>query len=93
MRAWFEGLDQREQMGVLALSFAVALYILYMFIWSPLHSMRDALEVQNRGVAGSLQRVDVMVSGIMHLRDSGARPGATTHGLAFWPGSGGRGGW
>ena len=31
---------------------------------------------QNRGVAGTLQRVDAMVSEVIKLRDSGARPGA-----------------
>jgi type II secretory pathway component PulM len=71
MKAWFLQLNQREQMSLLALGLALALYMLYMFIWSPLDSMRESLQVQNQGVAGSLQRVDTMVSEILQLRDSG----------------------
>lgn len=73
MKAWFLQLQRREQLSLLALGFTVALYLLYMLLWSPLHSMRDGMEAQNRGVAESLQRVDAMVSEIMYLRDSGAR--------------------
>jgi len=74
MKAWFMQLAQREQMSLLALALVVALYIVYMVIWSPVHDMRDALQEQNRGVAAMLQRVDAMVSEVMHLRDSGAQP-------------------
>jgi type II secretory pathway component PulM len=73
MKAWFLQLNQREQTSLLALGLALALYMLYMFIWSPLDSMRDSLQVQNQGVAGSLQRVDTMVSEILQLRDSGTQ--------------------
>ena len=73
MKAWFLQLNQREQMSLLALGFALALYLLYMFIWSPLDNARDSLQVQNQGVAGSLQRVDAMVSEILQLRDSGTQ--------------------
>lgn len=73
MKTWFAQLNQREQVSVLVLAFALVLYCLYMFIWSPLHTMRDNLSRQNQGVAGSLERVDAMVSEIMQLRDSGAR--------------------
>ncbi len=74
MKAWFMQLEQREQMSLLVLALAVALYLVYMVIWSPVHDMRDALQEQNRGVAAMLQRVDAMVSEVMHLRDSGAKP-------------------
>ncbi len=60
-------------MSLLALGFALTLYLLYMVIWAPLDSMRDSLRVQNQGVASSLQRVDAMVSEILQLRDSGTR--------------------
>jgi type II secretory pathway component PulM len=43
-------------------------------VWSPLDGARDRLAEQNVGVAGSLQRVDAMVSEITRLRESGARP-------------------
>ena len=73
MKSWFSELDQREQMSLLVLGFALLLYTLYMFIWSPLHTMRDNLARQKQGVAASLERVDTMVSEIMQLRDGGAR--------------------
>jgi type II secretory pathway component PulM len=73
MKAWFLQLNQREQTSLLALGLALALYVLYMFIWSPLDGMRDSLQVQNQGAAGTLQRVDAMVSEILQLRDSGTQ--------------------
>ncbi len=51
---------------------ALTLYLLYMMLLSPLGAARDSLVQQNQGVAQSLQRVDVMVSQILQLRDSGA---------------------
>ena len=75
MKAWFTQLNQREQMSLLVLGFALALYLLYMLVWSPLDSRRQSLATQNEGVAGSLQRVDAMVSELMHLRDSGMQAG------------------
>ena len=76
MKSWFSQLEQREQMSLLVLGFFLAAYLIYMIVWSPLASMRDQLQEQNRGVAGTLQRVDAMVSEVIKLRDSGARPGA-----------------
>ena len=76
MKSWFSQLEQREQMSLLALGFVLAAYVIYMVVWSPLASMRDELQEQNRGVAGTLERVDAMVSEVIKLRDSGVRPGA-----------------
>jgi general secretion pathway protein M len=73
MKDWLQQLNQREQVSLLALGFALAAYLLYMLVWSPLDGMRDSLQVQNQGVAGSLQRVDAMVSEILQLRDSGTQ--------------------
>lgn len=75
MKAWFTQLNQREQMSLLVLGFALALYLLYMLVWSPLDSQRQSLATQNEGVAGTLQRVDAMVSELMQLRDSGMQAG------------------
>jgi type II secretory pathway component PulM len=75
MSAWFLKLEQREQLSLLALAGVLVLYMLYMFVWSPLHNMRDDLAQQNRGVAESLQRVDAMVSEVMQLRDSDRQVG------------------
>jgi general secretion pathway protein M len=71
MKGWFLQHNQREQVSLLVLAFALGLYLLYMLVWSPLDSLRDKLEVQNRGVAETLQRVDAMVSEVMQIRDSG----------------------
>ncbi len=68
MRSWFSQFNQREQLSLLVLAIALGFYLLYMLVWSPLASQRDQLEVQNRGVAASLQRVDAMVSEVMQLR-------------------------
>jgi general secretion pathway protein M len=73
MKDWLQQLNQREQVSLLALGFALAAYLLYMLVWSPLDGMRDRLQVQNQVVAGSLQRVDAMVSEILQLRDSGTQ--------------------
>ena len=74
MRSWFLQLNQREQLSLLVLGLAIGLYLLYVLVWSPLDGARDRLAEQNVGVAGSLQRVDAMVSEITRLRESGARP-------------------
>ena len=68
MKNWFLQFDQREQMSLLVLGFALGMYLLYMLVWSPLAGQRDRLEAQNRGVAASLERVDVMVSEVLQLR-------------------------
>lgn len=71
MKEWFAGLNQREQMSLLALGIALALYLVYMVAWAPLAERRSALAVQNESVAQSLQRVDAMVSEIIRLREGG----------------------
>lgn len=76
MREWFAGLNQREQLSLLILGAALLLYLLYMLVWSPLAERRAELAAQNTAIAGSLSRVDAMVSELAGLRESGARPGA-----------------
>ena len=63
-------------MSLLALGLVLVLYLLYVLLWSPLDSKRDSLEVQNRSVSGTLQRVDAMVSELLHLRDTGVQAGS-----------------
>ena len=75
MKNWFAGLTQREQLSLLILGGVLALYLSYMLLVAPLSSARDDLARQNEGVAASLQRVDVMVSQILTLRESGAQTG------------------
>jgi len=72
LKDWFAGLNQREQMSLLVLGFALGLYLVFMLVWSPLAERRAQLELQNQGVAQSLQRVDAMVSEILSLREGGA---------------------
>jgi type II secretory pathway component PulM len=72
LKDWFTGLNQREQLSLLVLGFALGLYLIYTLVWSPLAERRAQLEQQNQGVAQSLQRVDAMVSEIMRLREGGA---------------------
>lgn len=79
MKSWFSQFNQREQLSLLVLGVALGLYLLYMLVWSPLAGQRDRLEDQNRGVAASLQRVDVMVSEVLQLR---AEEGSSTGGAS-----------
>lgn len=76
MKQWYAGLTQREQLSLLAMGFAVALYLVFVLLLAPLADARDRMAQQNRGVAETLERVDVLVSQIMHLRASGSDSGA-----------------
>jgi general secretion pathway protein M len=76
MKEWFFQRNQREQMSLLVLSAAVSLYLLYMFVWSPLDTRRAQLALQNTAIAESRVRVDTMVSQLLELRDGGAKAGA-----------------
>ena len=71
MKQWFMGLTQREQLSLFIMGLAVALYLAFVIFIAPLSQARDRMVVQNRGVAESLQRVEVLVSQILHLRETG----------------------
>jgi general secretion pathway protein M len=71
MKQWFTGLTEREQLSLLIMGLAVALYLAFVIVIAPLSQARDRMVVQNRGVAESLQRVEVLVSQILHLRETG----------------------
>jgi general secretion pathway protein M len=43
MRAWFDSLETRERMMVVAGSALLVLFLLYVLVWSPVHSGYDAL--------------------------------------------------
>lgn len=75
MKEWFAQLNQREQMSLLALGLAVALYLLYVLVWSPLDSQREQLALQNAAIAESQVRVDAMVSELLQLRAGGVKTG------------------
>ena len=76
MKDWFDALEQREQLSLVVLGFALGLYLLYMLAWAPLAEQGAQLAVQNEGAAQSLQRVDAMVSEIIRLRDGGSASAA-----------------
>lgn len=72
MKDWYEGLTQREQLSVVVLGVALALYMIYLLAVAPIAGARAEMERQNRALSESLQRVDVMASQILQLRESGA---------------------
>ena len=43
MRAWFDSLEARERMMVFAGATLLVLFLLYVLVWSPIHSGYDAL--------------------------------------------------
>ncbi len=75
MKEWFAQLNQREQMSLLALGLALALYLLYIVVWSPLNSQREQLALQNSAIAESQVRVDAMVTELLQLRAGGVKTG------------------
>jgi len=76
VKEWFSQLNQREQLSLLLLSSALLLYLLYIFVLSPLESQREQLIAQNSAVTESQGRVDAMVSQLLQLRQGGAKAGA-----------------
>lgn len=75
MKEWYQSLTQREQLSVVALGLAVALYAVYSVAVKPIASARDEMARQNLALAESLQRVDAMASQVLQLRQSGAGNG------------------
>ncbi|MFV0478061.1 MAG: type II secretion system protein GspM [Parahaliea sp.] len=71
MSHWFGRFNRREQLCLLALALIVPLYLLYILLWAPLNERRAQLVIRNQATAESLQRVDVMVSQVLHLRANG----------------------
>ena len=71
MNKWFLRFNTREQLSLLVMSAAVALYILYAFIWTPLSSARDDMALRNQSTVELLHRVDSMVSEVQALKASG----------------------
>ncbi|QFU75023.1 type II secretion system protein M [Halioglobus maricola] len=75
MKEWYESLTQREQLSLVLLGLALALYFVYALAVAPIASARDEMARQNEALAASLQRVDVMASQVLQLRESGAGQG------------------
>jgi type II secretory pathway component PulM len=72
MMALWQRFSARDQASLLLLTGVLAIYLIYMLLWSPLATLRDDMSQRNVATAQSLQRVDAMVSEIKELRDSGA---------------------
>ncbi len=72
MNNWLANLDQREQLSLVLLAAALAVYLLFVAVWSPLAESREQMSLRNQGVAASLQRVDALVSEVLLLRKGGA---------------------
>ena len=71
MKDWFSRYNQREQLSLLLLAVAVACYLLFFVVWSPITSMREEMVARNESASEVLQRVDAMVSEVIRLRSSG----------------------
>jgi general secretion pathway protein M len=72
MEKWFNNLESREQMILLAGGVCVGLYLLYLLLWNPIVSKRDDLIVQNQAVAQSLASVRGLAAEYKALKKSGA---------------------
>jgi len=72
MEKWFKNLQSREQLLVIVCGFFVAVYLLYLMLWSPVSSKRDTLIVQNQAVMESLGAVRSLAAEYQSLKKSGA---------------------
>lgn len=80
MKAWFERFTLREQLALLLMTAAIAVYLLVMFALQPLSEARAEMRARNLATAAVLQRVDAMAAQIIALRaQETATPGATTN--------------
>lgn len=70
MKAWFVKLSLREQIAVLIMGVALAVYILWWLLIVPQGRAIDRLIERNQAQAESLHRVESMVSEIRVLRSS-----------------------
>ncbi|MEP4485684.1 MAG: type II secretion system protein M [Halioglobus sp.] len=71
MNKWLLRFNTREQLSLLIMIAAVALYIMYALIWTPLSSARDDMALRNQSTVELLHRVDSMVSEVQSLKASG----------------------
>ncbi len=72
MEQWFHKLEAREQLMVAVGAFFVALYLLYLLLWSPIVSQGQQLKQQNQAVAESLASVRSLAAEYTALKKSGA---------------------
>ena len=72
MEQWLRQFNVREQMALLICAAAVALYLVYVAVWSPVQTMRADMSLQNSRVSESLQRVQGLAGELQSLRSNGA---------------------
>jgi general secretion pathway protein M len=71
VREWWQQLEQREQVYLLAAGIAVSLYVLYMVLWLPVVDMRNNMSETNQRVAVTLARVQDMSAQLQQAQSSG----------------------
>lgn len=67
--------NRREQIMLLACALAVAIYLLWLVVLSPIQSKRDQLLAANTASTQALGRVQIMAAQIQQLRSQGASAG------------------
>lgn len=75
LRDSFARLSQRDQISLLVLCIALLLYLPYRWLWLPLAEQRAAVVQQNRVLAESLLKVDLLSA---QLQKSASTSGETT---------------
>ena len=69
MKAWWVRLTVREQSSVLVLAVAVAVWLLWVALWSPMAAKRDRMAEQNSATAETLVRVDALSALVLQARE------------------------
>ena len=69
---WLDRFTPREQLSLLLLALAMAAWVGWMLLWTPLRDARNDMAQRNEATAVVLQRVDAMVSEILALRADGS---------------------
>lgn len=78
MKDWFERFSLREQLALLIMFSAVFIYVVVLFVVSPLGQAREELSARNAATAVVLQRVDAMATEIQSLRGAPSDSGAAS---------------
>ena len=72
-RQWFDTLNSRDQLSVLAGAVAVGLYILIVLLWSPLSQQQQSLVLQNQQAGVSLRNVEALAQQYQALQGGSAK--------------------
>lgn len=72
MKAWFLRFTVREQLALLLMALAVAIYLIVVLLVAPIADARRELVARNAATADALARVDRMAAEIRELRKNNA---------------------